>query len=63
MMPFIKLTGEFDETLVVSVEKILYYMGYSHGCTIWLATSVSLRVKECEEDLKRLIEEAYMQTA
>ncbi|MCF0068861.1 hypothetical protein LZD49_00170 [Dyadobacter sp. CY261] len=63
MMPFIKLTGEFDESLIVSVEKILYYMGYSQGCTIWLATSVSLRVKECEEDLKRLIEEAYMQTA
>lgn len=62
-MPFIKLTGEFDESLNVSVEKILYYMGYSHGCTIWLATSVSLRVKECEEDIKRLIEEAYMQVA
>lgn len=63
MMPFIKLTGEYDESLHVSVEKILYYMGYSHGCTVWLATSVSLRVKECEEDIKRLIEEAYMQVA
>ena len=63
MMPFIKLTGEFDESLNVSVEKILYYMGYSHGSTIWLATSVTLRVKECEEDIKRLIEEAYMQVA
>lgn len=63
MMPFIKVTGEFDESLNVSVEKILYYMGYSHGCTIFLGTSISIRVKECEEDIKRLIEEAYMQVA
>jgi hypothetical protein len=63
MARFIKVTGEFDESLHVSVDKILYYMGYSHGSTIWLATSVSLRVKECQEDLKRLIEEAYMQDA
>lgn len=63
MARFIKVTGEFDESLNVSVDKILYYMGYSHGSTIWLATSVSLRVKECEKDLKRLIEEAYMQEA